>query len=478
MDVSSGLLARIAMSPIHDGTFLTDLSHRVVFVYGEDRDGNNATYYRPPTGGDWKLIAGGDSTGGSMKPVGPWGTSGEFLVLDNRDAPTTGVFVYSPADGSSKLLFRKPEVDISGWHTDAAGNPWVFTYEDPYPGYWYPDPQHPLAEVHQWLTANFKGFRIDIESSTSDMSHVVAALSAPRTPLVFLYVDAKNKKVLQNIPARPDLKPQDLADVEAIEFHARDGLVIRGLLTVPNVAEKKNLPMIVLVHGGPHGVFDRYGFDYEAQLFASRGYAVLQVNYRGSGGRGRLFEAAGYRKWGAEMQDDVTDAVRWAIGGGIADSKRVCIYGGSYGAYSALAGAFREPEMFQCAVGMSGIYDLPLMFKRGDIHTVTADVNYLKTALGTDEEDLKRRSPVYNADKIHTAVMLLHGKDDERAPIEHAERMRDALRKAGNPPEWMTEWGEGHGFLDEGHRAEAFGNILDFFAKHLGSATPAVEGHH
>jgi dipeptidyl aminopeptidase/acylaminoacyl peptidase len=170
------------------------------------------------------------------------------------------------------------------------------------------------------------------------------------------------------------------------------------------------------------------------------------------------------------MQDDITDGVRWAIGDGVADPKRICIYGGSYGAYAALTGAFREPDMFRCAVGMAGVYDLPLMFEKGDIQTVKSGINYLKVAVGTDTEELKRRSPVYNADKIRAKVLLLHGKIDERAPFEHAKRMRAALEKAGNPPEWSTEWGEGHGFFDPANRAAAYELMLKFFDKHLGAA--------
>lgn len=258
--------------------------------------------------------------------------------------------------------------------------------------------------------------------------------------------------------------------VEPFEFSARDGMKIRGYLTTPQGPSAKQLPMIVLVHGGPHGVYDSFGFDFEAQLFASRGYAVLQVNYRGSGGRGRAFQAAGYGRWGREMQDDITDGVRWAISDGVADPKRICIYGGSYGAYAALTGAFREPDLFRCAVGMAGVYDLPLMFEKGDIQTIERGVNYLKLAIGTDIEELKRRSPVYNADKIRVPVLLLHGKVDERAPYEHAKRMRAALGKVGNSPEWSTEWGEGHGFFDEANRASAYELMLTFFAKHLGAA--------
>jgi dipeptidyl aminopeptidase/acylaminoacyl peptidase len=254
----------------------------------------------------------------------------------------------------------------------------------------------------------------------------------------------------------------------------RDGVKIRGYLTTPN-GKSKNLPMIVLVHGGPHGPFDDYDFNYETQLLASRGYAVLQVNYRGSGGRGREFMVSGYRRWGHEMQNDITDAVKWAIGFGVADRNRICIYGGSYGAYAALTGAYREPDMFKCAVGLSGIYDLPLMFNRGDIKDLKSGVRYLNDVLGSDEADLRERSPVYNAEKIKAAVFLIHGKEDERAPFEHAKRMREALQKAGNPPEWLSEGGEEHGIFNENHRARVYELMLQFFAKHIGTPSEPAQ---
>jgi dipeptidyl aminopeptidase/acylaminoacyl peptidase len=473
MDVRTGDLKKVAISPVRDGTFLTDADQNIVFVYGRDREGDVKLFHRPPGGGDWKPISVGTKDGGYMLPIAPWGKNGEFLAYDNRDAPTDGVFSFAPGTESSKLLFRKKEVDVGSARVDPQGRAYMVIYDDHFPYFWYPDPEHPLAKGHQWLRESLPGHYIDIASVTDDMSFAVVRVSSPRNPLAFYYFDVKNRKVPFQLQAYPDLKPENLADVEPFEVKTRDGLLVRGFVTVPNVPVKKKLPTIVLVHGGPHGVYDRWGFDYEAQLFASRGYAVLQVNYRGSGGRGREFAAAGYRQWGAAMQDDVTDAVRWAIEDGVTDAGRVCIYGASYGAYAALTGAFREPQMFRCAVGMAGVYDLPLMFDKGDIQSVRWGVNYLEDVLGRDMEELKRRSPVYNAAKIRAPVLLIHGKDDERAPYEHAVRMRDALVKAGNAPEWLSERLEGHGFYEEGNRAAAYEKMLAFFAKHLSPVTTA-----
>lgn len=473
MHIRTGRTRKLATSPVRNGEFLTDADHHVALVYGQDAEGNNHVYYRSRESGDWELKANSGIDKGSLWPVARAGKPGSFYVLDDRDAETRGVFIWTPETGEHRLLFRHPVADITRAGVDQAGVAWGFRYVDHFPEYWYPDPEHPLARLHRGLRAQFPDHDVSITSQTDDNRLAVARISGPRTPSVFFVVDIGTGKLMQKLVSRPSLAPTALASVDPIEIVARDGLKIRGYLTVPGGVDARRLPMIVLVHGGPHGVYDGYGFDYEAQLFASRGYAVLQVNFRGSGGRGREFESAGYGKWGLEMQDDITDAVRWAIQDGVADPKRICIAGASYGAYSALTGVYREPEMFRCAVGMAGVYDLPLLFERGDIQTITRGMNYLKFAVGTDTEELKRRSPVYNAEKIRTPVLLLHGKIDERAPFEHAKRMREALEKAGNPPEWFTEWGEGHGFLDEGNRQAAYERLLDFFDRHIGKAAGA-----
>lgn len=467
MDVRDGRVRKLVTSPVRNGSFLTDVDHRVALVSGRDSEGNHQVHYRDPDKNSWELKFSSALDEGSAWPVARADAPGSFYVLDDRDEPTRGVFLWTPATGERRLLFRHPVADLALAGVDPRGRAWGFRYVDHYPEYWYPDREHPLARAHLWLRQNFPGHDVSITSQTDDMRLLVAAVSGPRAPTVFFVVDVHEQALLHKLKSRPDLEAGDLAPVYPIEVTVRDGLKVRGYLTLSEATRGRQLPMVVMVHGGPHGVYDGYGFDPVAQLFASRGYAVLQVNYRGSGGRGRAFERAGFGKWGREMQDDVTDAVRWAVQDGVADPRRICIYGESYGAYAALTGAFREPDLFRCAIGMAGVYDLPLLFERGDIQTVRSGVNYLKLAVGTDEEELRRRSPVHNADKIRAPVLLLHGKLDERALFEHATRMRKALERAGNPPEWSTEWGEGHGFLDERNRKAAYGLILDFLGRHL-----------
>jgi dipeptidyl aminopeptidase/acylaminoacyl peptidase len=198
------------------------------------------------------------------------------------------------------------------------------------------------------------------------------------------------------------------------------------------------------------------------QLLASEGFAVLEVNYRGSGGYGEKYQEAGYLHWGDRIQQDIIDATRYSLAKGYADPKRVCSYGGSFGAFSALQSAILAPDLFRCAVGYAGVYDLTIMMSSGDISESRLGKGFVKTVLGTDEEALKRMSPAYNADKLKAKVFLIHGKQDKRAPIEHAERMKEALEKAGAKPAWLVESKEGHGFYDEAARERMYTQLVAF----------------
>jgi dipeptidyl aminopeptidase/acylaminoacyl peptidase len=476
LNIKNGTLSRIAGSPVQQASYVTDAKHQVLFVSGWTEKGEMQTHQFDPVARSWRLVTSSGQSEGRIWPFEDTSTPGEYLALDSTSTSADQLVAWKPANNEKRVLFQKEGLDVGIEGADANGRVWAFSYDDHYPEYWYPDVEHPLARAHRALRAAFKDANVHITSQTRDMSLAVVVVSAPAIPPTFYLVDVGNVKLLQKLSAYPDLKPEDLSPTDPVEIVVRDGMKIRGYLTTPRGSKGKGLPLIMMVHGGPHGIQDRYDYEPEVQLFASRGYAVLRVNFRGSGGRGRDFETAGYGRWGREMQDDITDSVKWAIASGIADRERICIYGGSYGAYSALTGAFREPALFKCAIGVAGVYDLPLLFDKGDIRLLERGVRYLHAAVGTDMEELRRRSPVNNADKIKVPVMLIHGKDDERAPFEHARRMREALIKAGNPPEWLTEAAEGHGFGGEANRVEMYERVLAFLAKHLDRSAPRVAG--
>jgi acylaminoacyl-peptidase len=300
-------------------------------------------------------------------------------------------------------------------------------------------------------------------------------VSSDKEPGALYLLDTQSGKLTELLRSMPWLNPSLLADREAIKLKARDGLDLYGYITLPKGKQTK-LPLIIIPHGGPHGIRDSWVFDREAQLFANRGYAVLQVNFRGSGGYGRQFLVSGFQKWHTTMQDDLTDAVNWAVAEGIADRNRLCIYGGSYGGYSALMSPIREPDLYKCAVGYVGVYDMPLMYGRGDVPARPEGRTYLERVIGTDENELRAMSPVYNLDKLKAALFLVHGEKDVRAHFQHYKELTAALDARGYAYEFLTKPKEGHGFFKEENNIELYTKMLTFFDKHIGQSQAKTEG--
>jgi dipeptidyl aminopeptidase/acylaminoacyl peptidase len=247
--------------------------------------------------------------------------------------------------------------------------------------------------------------------------------------------------------------------MEPVSFKSFDGREINGYLTKSNQASA-NKPMVVLVHGGPHGVRDYWGYDPEVQMLAAAGYNVLQVNYRGSKGYGSEFERAGYLQWGDGIQRDIIAGTEWAIKEGHAKSNNVCIMGASFGGYSALMAPMVSPDTYKCAIGVAGVYDLTIMKDIGDVTEKTFGDAYLDKVLGRDQAQLKAYSPVYQASKLKANVLLMHGSLDERAPIEHAEKLKAALNAANKPFEWVK-------IDDEANRELYFNRVLAFLGQNL-----------
>src|SRR5690606_3517088 len=250
---------------------------------------------------------------------------------------------------------------------------------------------------------------------------------------------------------------------------------VHGYVTIPRGSEGKNLPMILHPHGGPHGPRDTWAFNPEVQFLANRGYAVLQVNFRGSGGYGNAFERMGYRNWGTTMIDDMTDAVEWAIGEGIADRNRICTYGASYGGYAALQSVVREPERYRCTIGYVGVYSLPLMTRDGDIPRTESGRAYLARVLPESVGEQQAQSAAFNVDRINVPVMLVHGERDERVPMSQYRALKSALVDAGKPPEVeILAPKEGHGFQELGNNVRLYNAMEAFLGKHIGGNTAAT----
>ena len=305
--------------------------------------------------------------------------------------------------------------------------------------------------------------------SNNDRTMLIFSFSDSQPGAYYLYEPAENK-LKGFVRSCPWIKPEQMAPMHPITYKARDGLEIHGYLTVPRGQKPFNLPLVVMPHGGPW-VRDTWGFNPLVQMLANRGYAVLQMNYRGSAGYGQEFSRKGRHQVGGAIQLDIEDATRWAIEKKVADPKRIAIVGASYGGYSALYALGQSPDLYCCGISISGVSDWVSIYKNiSDPEYQFAREHWIKE-IGDpekDEEKLKAISPVNFADKITAPVLIIHGKEDKVVPLKQAKKMVAALEKTGRKPQSFFASDEGHGFRKEKARVQEYKAIEAFLAQHLG----------
>jgi len=473
MDAVTGRRIIVARSPVQGAHFTTDNTGEVRFALGSGSDNVQKLYYRVQRGEDWVLLNDEAVSRRVEKPLG-FSADGSlaYLWIEQAEGPDA-IVSWNPQTNERHTLLRDEVVD-PGLVIYQPGTriPVGALYYGDVPKARFFDDTSSTARLYRSLQAALRS-PVYITSSTRDGRIVLAQTWSGSNPGDFYRYDTVEKKARLLASRSSWIDPSQSAQVRPVALKARDGLPLHGFLTVPNGKEARRLPMVVVPHGGPIGVFDDGSYEHETQLLAAAGYAVLQINFRGSSNYGRAHTAAARHQWGLRMQDDVTDATRWAIEQGIADGKRICIYGASYGAYAALMGTVREPGLYQCAAGYVGIYDLPLMFERGDIQSDRSGMTYLRDWLGAPEA-LAERSPVNLAAQVKVPVFLAAGGEDKRAPIQHTKKMEAALRRAGTPVESLYYKSEGHGFYTPQHQREYYTRLLAFLSRSLGGQTASA----
>lgn len=473
MDAVTGRRIIVARSPVQGAHFTTDNTGEVRFALGSGSDNVQKLYYRVQRGEDWVLLNDEAVSRRVEKPLG-FSADGSlaYLWIEQAEGPDA-IVSWNPQTNERRTLLRDDVVD-PGLVIYQPGTriPVGALYYGDVPKARFFDDTSSTARLYRSLQAALRS-PVYITSSTRDGRIVLAQTWSGSNPGDFYRYDTVEKKARLLASRSSWIDPSQSAQVRPVALKARDGLPLHGFLTVPNGKEARRLPMVVVPHGGPIGVFDDGSYEHETQLLAAAGYAVLQINFRGSSNYGRAHTAAARHQWGLRMQDDVTDATRWAIEQGIADEQRICIYGASYGAYAALMGTVREPGLYQCAAGYVGIYDLPLMFERGDIQSDRSGMTYLRDWLGAPEA-LAERSPVNLAAQVKVPVFLAAGGEDKRAPIQHTKKMEAALRRAGTPVESLYYKSEGHGFYTQEHQREYYTRLLAFLSRSLGGQTASA----
>ena len=474
LDVLSGRFKTLARAPKANCRISLDADKEPRFAICSSSANDDGEYeqmselYRRD-GTDWTLVNASKSDGQHLWIVRTT-KDGTVYALKSDNKSPAAIGTLDAATGEFKQLFQDKVADISDyiWSTDEstligvvteAGAPQVHIIEE----------EHPDADLYLSLTDAFPGQMVDFSSFTQDGKQVLVSVYSDTNPGELYLFDRETGSARFLMQNRAWLDQKKMASVKPFVFKARDGQQVHGYLTIPHGTDGKNLPMIVHPHGGPIGPRDNWKFNPHTQLLASRGYAVLQVNFRGSGGYGKAFEDAGHRQWGEGIQNDIIDATQWAIDQGYADKERICLFGGSFGGYSSLMAPIRAPGMYQCAFGYVGVYDIDMMFKKGDIPQGASGQRYLRRTHGSSASEWAQNSPARRADEIKIPVYLAAGALDVRTPPEQTEFLGKALTAAGNPPEGMIiQSGEMHGFYDVQNNVNLFTEMLGFFNRHIG----------
>ncbi|MDC8015732.1 alpha/beta hydrolase family protein [Tahibacter soli] len=476
LDVKDGSKSKLFSAPLRNARFLTDHKGVVRFAYAPGADNFMRVMYRDGDGKNWEEVYKAKDRTGAERPLAFDRTNEIVYWRCEKEGAVAAVCTWNVKERTFKPVWSSKDVDLTDLVTSLDEQDVVAITSMPGRAAVNPlDKNSDTIKTLIELMKQFPGEQVTITSCDKAGNRCIVKVASDINPAEFFLVDSKAKKMQPVLKSAPWIDPEKMASKEPFAIKSRDGLPLHGYLTKPLGKEaEKNLPLVVYVHGGPYGIRDLWEYDPDVQLMASRGYAVLQVNFRGSGGYGASFEAAGYREWGAKMQDDVTDATKWAIEQGAADPKRICIYGASYGGYAALNGAVREPDLYRCTIGYVGVYSLPLMFSRGDIQQSLYGENYLKTVLGEDQTVLAQRSPVNYVDRIKAKIMIVAAGMDKRVPPVHSQDLRIALEKKGIAHEWLYQRNEAHGYYDEKNREDMYTKLVAFLDANIGANAGAA----
>lgn len=470
MQLRSGRRSVVASAPIRRAGFTLDPAGKVRFADGLDDRNQRKLHYREHDDAPWRLVNDSAQSGFIATALGMADDGHTAYVQVTHDQGPDAIEAWDMRTLARRTLLRDPVVDPDLILYDADGRtPVGARYLDDGASLRFFDEGSAMARRYRMLEKAFPDGAVEITSTTLDGRLSLVRMWNARNAGEYFLFDNTARTAVGLYVQSEWFHPEAMAPTRRVELQARDGVLLRGYLTTPRDAADAARPLVLVPHGGPFGVHDEWRFDRESQLLAAAGYAVLRVNYRGSGNYGRAFRELGARQWGGTMQDDLTDATRWAVAEGIALPDRICIAGASYGGYAALMGVASQPDLYRCAVGYVGVYDLVAMHNE-DTRGRAAWMRHWANDWVGERSTLAARSPVNLASRIRAPVFLAAGGADDIAPIHHSRKMERALRAADVPVRTLYIDSEGHGFRQEPHRREYYRQLLDFLADHLGGA--------
>ncbi len=467
LNVTTGAMQLVAENPGDIVIWGTD--HLGALRIAIRSDGvNNTLLYRAKEGEEFQDVI-TTNFKESLSPLFFTFDNAAIYAASNLGRDRMAIVKYDVATNRElEVIFEHPHVDVAGLDFSRKRNVLTTVSYTTWKG-----ERKFLDETTQrlyaQLTAKLPNYEITIADYTKDEQVFIVRTSSDRSMGAFYLYDFVADRLDKLSDVGAWLPEDELAPMKPITYQSRDGLTINGYLTLPVGKDAKKLPIVVNPHGGPWHR-DEWGYHPVVQFLANRGYAVLQMNFRGSTGYGRAFWESSFKQWGRTMQDDVSDGVLWLTNEGIADPKRVAIYGGSYGGYSTLAGLTFSPELYACGIDYVGVSNLFTFMKTIPPYW-TPFLESMYEMVGNPEKDkelLAAASPVFHVDKIRAPLMVVQGAKDPRVNIEESNQIVEALRTRGIDVPYLVKENEGHGFHNEENRFEVYEAMEAFLAKHVG----------
>lgn len=467
LNITNGSFDLVAYAPLQDSQFFSSSNGKLLLAIGTNNSYQKIVFELDKTKKTWSQLQKFDYTG-IFEPLTYDRNSNSLFVIDNVKNKTSSIYQLNLTTAEKKVIFNDPDNDILNVElSDDKRFIYGVVTEEYYPNYHFPNinPEH--ENFLRMLSEGFKNYRVSITSTTKDLKKFVFFVSSDQSPGSWYLFDVEKNDAKFLVNKNSLIKANEMLPKQGFSFTSRDGLKIHAYITLPKSNSQNDLfATVVLVHGGPFGVREQWVYESKVQMLAASGYAVVQVNFRGSGGFGRKFIFDGYGHWGDDIQFDIDDGIQYLIDQKFIDPKRICIMGGSFGGYSAVQLSILKPQRFKCAIASSGVYDLELLYKEGDTIETHWGKSFWKQTIGEDKERLKLFSPINHINRLETPLLVVHGVKDKRAPISHAEALKEQLEEHDKIFEWLIFDYEGHSIYNDDNRLEYYQKVVKFLKKY------------